>query len=705
MAELATFLPSTTPPSSGGGGSFNTINLTVPVAATIGEAIFVDQAGAYYTESQLKAYNLVISTNQNNWPPRIAHSMSSLNDGLGGNSILPLDPDSFFSIAPVGQSQTINNEPQSGGAFYSVRLGSGFWVILGLGNRGGISSRPAQGWAAYMVASVLSSDGSQVLSNNSFSLGNIMASQEADETSVNVRILAAYAFTDSVRLITLSRNVSTGQYYAASVIITRNTSTNVLTIGSTSLPSILWGQSNGTTTLQAVCVNPVFIYNTVPYYIALTSSNQVTLVNLNNNAITNISIPGVTRWNVSETDLARAVIAGTALHIYNGNTGVPPTVINLTNMTSPSSGLPAGLTASRYVTGNIIKLDATTYAYPDGISNTWVTVRHSADGITTATVTTSGTAPWGLAFAANIGGTLVLMRGGNHVTYYSGNNTSVIGTLSYNSVAGTSSVVAATSTQETLAGLLNRMAVRVGDRTPSIDVLNIRYILPVALDMGRETNNTGTLLYQSFSPRHYTRYVPTYIGRATTAGTSITVLLHGTVQKYAGAVAGVLYSGEVIGLPSEYAVRLTSSTWSGRPQTVTISGIESGTSFTETSNTIGRFLDIDGALGQASLTSIGSYLITTDRYTPNRCLVGEAVSGVTATGGKVAALYVTNGRFIQHWTWTSSSNSQVGSKNSCRMRWEPCPWSTLIGLTSLSMSGSNSMSSAAITGVYREYEI
>lgn len=699
MAELATFLPSTTPPSSGGGGSFNTINLTVPVAATVGEAIFVDQAGAYYTESQLKAYNLVISTNQNNRPPRIAHNMPSRNDGIGGNSILPLDPDSFFSIAPVGQWQSINNEPQDSGAFYSVRLGSGFWVILGLGNRG---SRPAGGWSAYMVASVLSSDGSQVLSNNSFSLGNIMASQETDETSANVRILAAYAFTDSVRLIALSRSAFTGQYYAASVVIARNTSTNVLTIGSTALPSILWGQSNGTTFLQAICANPVFIYNTIPYYIALTSSNQVTLINLNNDAITNISIPGVARWDTAQT--VRAVVAGTALHLYSSGS-VPPTVINLTNMTSPSSGLPTGLTTSRFANGAIIKLDATTYAYPDGQFNTWTTVRHSADGITTATFTTSGTAPGGLAFAANVGGTTLLLRVTNNTTYYAGNTTSVVGTLSYNAVAGTSSIVAATPAQETLAGLLNRMAVRVGDRTPSIDVLNIRYILPVALDMGRATNNTGVLLYQSFSPRHYTRFTPTYIGRATTAGTSITVLLHGTVQKYTGAVAGVLYSGEVIGLPSEYAVKLTSSTWSSRPQTITISGIETGTSVTETSNTIARFLDTEGPLGQASLTSVGSYLITTDRYTPNRCVVGEAISGVTPTAEKMAVLYVTNGRFIQHWSWTTTSSSGQASKNCYRMRWEPCPWSTLIGLTFLGSGGSDSMSSAAITGVYREYEV
>lgn len=709
MSELANFLPTIgAPPSTGGGGSFNTISVNTSVAAAVGEAIFVDHTGTFFTESQLKSYNHEISLNANNYPPRVATSLIQRSFSGGGNGLLPLDPDAYYSYVPNGATpNTVNNlNMDSFGGFYSTRLGSGFWMVIGLG--GSSQSRSNTTWSDTMAVSILSSDGSTHLKSTGFSLSSFGLSGMTEPNTTDIKILGIYPFADSAKVIFRARDNSIGGNLVHSIVtLTRNTSTNVVTLTSTTTGTNALRWNADYTLIPAMCVNPIFEYNSVPYFIGLTGSNEIRLLNLNTNANTTITIPDGVRWDQGE--IVQAVKAGTSIHLYATSAGHTATVLDLVSMSCPPlANIAAEFSVGRSASGLIVKLDDTTYAFQVNNTN-WRTFRHSADGYSSLVTTNYTTSSLNnIVNTVTVSGTTYVITGSLSYAYYSNGvalGHTVAGKLSYDSVAGTSSILPLTSTDDTLPGLLNRLPYRTSGKNIAINALNIKYILSFSIESARNTSTTGKLFYHVFSPRHYTFYVPTYIGQATTAGTAPTVLLHDTVRSFEGAVQGTTYSGEVMGLPSEYAVRLLPRIRFSRPSMLTRSGSNSGTNLSEDTKVLNNSNYVESFLGEAILAGAISYLITSDYYRPRRRLVGEATAGVNPAGCMVACVYICNGRLVIQHAYTSTSSGSSNSQVKLLASWESADWPVLVGLTYASGGTNDSAGVNIISGTYREYEV
>lgn len=711
MAELANFLPIIGAPSPSGGGSFNTITVNTIVAASIGEAIFVDHTGTFFTENQLKSYNHVISTNSNNYPPRVATNMVAGSMARGGNALLPLDPDAYYSFTPCGSGGTPSqvNSPNmdTDGGFYSTRLGSGFWMIIGLGGPNQTRS-PSPTWSSTMVVSILSADGSIHLKTTGFELSALGLGMSEPNTT-DIKILGIYPYADSAKVIFRARDNVNGVNLVHSIVtLTRNTSTNVVTLSSTTTGTNALRWNADYSLIPAMCVNPIFEYNSIPYFIGLTGSNEIRLLNLNTNANTTITIPDGSRWDQGE--IVQAVKAGTSIHLYASTAGHTATVLDLVSMSCPPlANIASDLSTGKAAKGLIVKLDDTTYAFQLGSTN-WRTFRHSADGYSSVVSTNYTTTPLNdIVSTVTISGTTYIITGLQSYAYYNTGKPighKVSGKISYNSVAGTSAILPLDASDDTLIGLLNRLPYRPAAKNTAINAMSIKYLLPISLESARSTATRGTLFYHVFAPQHYRYLTPTYIGDANTSGTSPSVLLHSSVKKFTGAVASTLYSGKVIGLPDEYAVYMNKPIKNSRPFMLTRTGSNSGTDASEATSTLGNASNyVESNLGEARLASATSYLITTDSYLHNRRLVGEAEAGVNPAGCRVAAVYICNGRIVYQHAYTSTTYGTTNSQIRILAQWEEASWPIFIGLTYAGEGTNDSADVNVISGTYREYEV
>lgn len=683
MSELATFLPSTGA-SSGGSSSFNTITLTTPVAAAVGEAIFVTQYGEYRTESQLKHADHVTAKASGIYPAFLATGLTNTHSQSCLDFPVVLDPDAYFSASSAA-GYPLNNT--YGLEVYSSRLSGGNWLVFT-----GFGSTPAREAASgnHYSINILSADGKTLLNSTLFGASTFNGYASARYNKVLAIIPQA---GNTAKIYTTSTDyLNSGSNYVCSAIVTwTGSSVTVASLSLVSGASWLVAFEVGT-----MVTNPIFEHNSVTYLVAVTSQYSIAIINTSTNSVTSVSI-GATKWLAGQ--VIHLVKAGTCLHLYSQTTGYTPTVIDLTTMLVKTSGISAFFSLQNSSLGIIVRLDANTYAFQSATGGQlWTTVRYSADGYTVTTTTTT------LPGSGDVSG-LFSFRGKNYVcrtaTWAGASGTPNrlqgpdyapsplhVSELTYNAGAGTCAFSAVTDPYEYLPDLIGRLSTVLANKTGTLLLASCKYVLPLAWDAGRGSSSQGTLVLHVFDHEHYTKYAPAFIGRAVTAGTSITVLLADNVKKYSGSVSGNIYAGNIIGLPSEYAIRL-------EEQNTLVPEFYLMTQTSKSASPFDRSGLITADWGTGLITSIGALAQTSRQFVKGSRVVEVDVALLSTNASPLLVmLYASNGMVRKQVSPTISIASERSSSIIWRTKWRS-DWPLILGLT---CSGGQSSSSSSISG-------
>lgn len=686
MSELATFLP-TTGASLGGSSSFNTITVTTPVAAAVGEAIFVTQYGEYRTESQLKHADHVTTKASGIYPPYLATGLTNSVAQSCLDFPVALDPDAYFSMSS-NAGVPLNNS--NGLELYSSKLSGGNWLVFtGFGNG---TARESSSNNNYSV-NILSPDGKTLLKSTLF--GESTFNGYAGSGRYNRIIALVPQANNTVKVYSLSMDGnSTGSTFIYSAIITWSGS--AVTVGSQVL--INGAGWSGTYEIGPMFTNPIFEYNSITYVAIPNTAYSLVLVNTATNAISSINI-GTNKWSLGQ--VIHLVKAGTCLHLYTQVIGgTVPTVIDLTTLAVKTSGISAFLSSSNSSSGPIIKLDATTYAFQSSTGGAlWNTVRHSADGYTVTTTTTTLPGYGDVIGLFSFRGKSYIARAGqwagsggtpNRLQSPSTFSPSplYVSELTYNAGAATCSFSTPADTYDYLPDLIGRLTTTISSKTSVVSLSSCKYVIPLALDSGRSSSSQGTLVLHVFDYEHYTKYAPAFIGRAVTSGTSITVLLDDRVKKYSGAVEGTVYASNTIGLPSQYAIKLES-------QKNLIAEFYLMTQTSSAGSTFDRsgIISVENNIG--IIEALGALAKTSTNFEKMSRVVEADVAMLSTPGSHILVmLYASNGRVKKQVSPTTSSSSARASSIIFRTKWIS-DWPMILGLT---CSGGQSSSLPNIAG-------
>lgn len=686
MSELSIFLPQTGTGGSSGSSSFNTITVNTTTSAVAGEYIFVNEYGEYKTESQLIHDDHIVAKAASTYPAMLCTSLAT--GGATGSALdfpVVLDPDAYFSTSS-NPGIMLNN--YSALETYSSKLSGGNWLIFtGFGNQAG---RAAQSGNFYS-ANILSPDGKTLLNSTLFG-GSSFNGYATGSGLYNKIVAIVPQASNTAKIYTFSIDWNSGSSYLYSSLLTW-TGSAVTVSGTTYLSSI--GGWPGSYELSPVITSPIFEYNSITYLAIPYSSNGLSLVNTATNATTNIVLSG-TRWLGGS--VVHLVKAGTSLHLLTQATSYPTTVIDLVTMTHKTTGISTALTTAQGSNGNIIRLDSTTYAFHSTMSGNFVTVRHSSDGFTATTTSTTPLGSGDTAGAFSYRGKTYLTRTGTWGGY-SGSphrvSSSALLTapgplylyeLNYNSAAATCTYSATLDITQCLPDLVGRMPTVIASKTGVVNLASCRYLLTLAADNGASSGATGTLSFHVFNYDHYTKYAPTLIGQALTAGTSPVVLLDSSVKKYTGAVVGTMYA-DVIGLPSEYAVRL--------PLQDTLTADIYHFSLTSTSaSPFDRTGLVSSDNTTSAISSMGSWAKSTNRYMPYRVIEVDLAMTASNSSPINVISYVSNGMVKKQGTGTSSTAGARTSSWVARTKWRTA-WPLVLVLTT---GGAQSSGSISISG-------
>lgn len=671
MSELATFLP-TTGASLGGSSSFNTITVTTPVAAAVGEAIFVTQYGEYRTENQLKHADHVTTKASGIYPPYLATGLTNSVAQSCLDFPVALDPDAYFSMSS-NAGVPLNNS--NGLELYSSKLSGGNWLVFtGFGNG---TARESNSNNNYSV-NILSPDGKTLLNSTLFGASSFNGF--ASSGRYNRIIALVPQANNTVKVYSLSMDgAQSGTTFIYSAIITWSGS--AVTVGSTvPISGAGW---NGFYEIGPMFTNPIFEYNSITYVAIPNTAYSLVLVNTATNAISSISI-GTNKW--SSGQVIHLVKAGTCIHLYNQVTGTTPIIIDLTTLAVKTSGISAFFSAQNSSAGPIIKLDATTYAFQSNTGGAlWNTVRHSADGYTVTTTTTTLPGSGDVTGLFSFRGKSYIARAGqwggaggtpNRLQGPSTSSPSplYVSELTYNAGAATCSFSTPADTYDYLPDLIGRLTTTISSKTSVVSLSSCKYVIPLALDSGRSSNAQGTLVLHVFDYEHYTKYAPTFIGGAVTSGTSITVLLDDRVKKYSGAVEGTVYASNTIGLPSQYAIKLES-------QKNLIAEFYLMTQTSSAGSTFDRsgIISVENNIG--IIEALGALAKTSTKFEKMSRVVEADVAMLSNASSQILVmLYASNGRVKKQVSPTTSSSSARASSIIFRTKWIS-DWPMILGLT------------------------
>lgn len=557
MSELANFLPAIGTPPSSGGGSFKTATISVTGTANIGDNIFVAGDGSMHPEPALRAYNHLVAKASTVYTTSLSTALTR--QANTRYNYLPLDPNADFSVyypSWIGSanSGTPNVNDFHGTEMYSCKLSGGSWfVITGFGMEARTLGPYTSG--AYSV-NIISSDGTQLSNSTLFPDNSLNVSHGSGGYNKIVAIVPTGSNT--VKVYNWSLDLAGSTAYFTVTLFTWNGTT--VTKGTPTIISTQWSV-NATPNIPPVVTNPVIKYNSKTYVLACYNPNALMLVDVGTDGIIFLDY-GATRFAAGQ--VLTCVMAGTSVHVYQQNYSsyLNISVIDLVTNTAKTSGLAAHLTSTTEKLGGVIvRLDSTTYCYHRFNTNELVTVRTSANGFTTVTTTVTPLTA-GILGATSVSGTVYLRTASGLGT--SAGKSSAQGSLTLQKLQYTSGTASCTLTPVTdkaaaLFDLQDGLSIQGSTANTATDLLACKYIVPLATDTGRATNNQGSLILQVFSPYHYFKYLPTLLGKATTSGSNITVLLEDSVQTLSGAAQGVFVSENVVGIAAGMAIRLSNT--------------------------------------------------------------------------------------------------------------------------------------------------